>query len=236
VAASADGTPAYAPADHWNRYFAGHRDAGTDLDWGDTWTKAFLPILRSASARTLLELGCGTGNDAARLARAGLQVVAVDFSSEAIARSRETHGALGIRFETADIARPLPFADGEFDAVMSNVALHMFPDDVTRSVFAEVERVVRPGGLLLFHVNSTGDRPLRARRRPVRRELEPDFVLEETGQTVRFFSEAYLRELLHGWSDVALEHVELADHETGRPFKRVWRGTARRPPADIIGS
>jgi hypothetical protein len=40
----------------------------------------------------------------------------------------------------------------------------------------------------LFHVNSVEDRPLRARWRPVARELDQDFVLEETGQTMHFFS------------------------------------------------
>lgn len=57
---------------------------------------------------------------------------------------------------------------------MSNVAMHMFPDDVTRVVFAQVGRLVRTGGLFVFHVNSLEDKPLRARRLPAR-ELEPDY-------------------------------------------------------------
>jgi ubiquinone/menaquinone biosynthesis C-methylase UbiE len=40
----------------------------------------------------------------------------------------------------ADIAQRLPFTDEGFDAVMSNVAMHMFPDGVTRALFAEVRR------------------------------------------------------------------------------------------------
>jgi SAM-dependent methyltransferase len=221
----------YASAGYWDDYFAGH-----DLDWGDTWTGAFLPRLRAAGAQSVLELGCGTGNDAARLARAGLQVVAVDFSAAAIGHARRRHGTLDIRFEVADIARPLPFGNDRWDGVMANVALHMFSDAVTRAIFAEVERVVRPGGLFLFHVNSTDDRPLRARRRPVRHELEPNFVLEEAGQTVRFFDEGYLRELLRSWDDVELERVELCHDQTGEPFKRVWRASARGPTRrpDII--
>ncbi len=134
----------------------------------------------------------------------------------------------GINFLVADMARPLPFADGSFDAVMSNVALHMFPDSVTRSVFAEVARVVRPEGLFLFHVNALEDRPLRERWRPVARELEKDYVLEQEGQTMHFFSDAYLQELLQDWRDVRLDSVEILDRETSEPFKRVWRGVAHR--------
>jgi SAM-dependent methyltransferase len=110
---------------------------------------------------------------------------------------------------------------------MSNVAIHMFPDGVTRSVFAEVGRVVRPGGLFVFHVNSLEDRPLRARRLPAR-ELEPDYVAEESGQTMHFFSEAYLRELLAGWQEVRLVPVLVPHHKTGEPYKHVWRGIAHR--------
>jgi SAM-dependent methyltransferase len=123
---------------------------------------------------------------------------------------------------------PLPFPDASFDAVMSNVALHMFPDAVTRSVFAEVGRVVRPDGLFLFHVNALEDRPPRDRWQPGAQELEPDYVLEPSGQTMPFFSEAYLRELLRDWREVTLSPVEIRDGRTGEPFKRVWRGQAHR--------
>lgn len=140
----------------------------------------------------------------------------------------ERNSARVIGFLVADMALPLPFPDRSFDAVMSNVALHMFPDSVTRSVFAEVGRLVRPQGLFLFHVNALEDRPLRARWRPVARQLEEDYVLEQSGQTMHFFSEAYLRELLQEWHDVRLDRVEIADRETGRPFKQVWRGVAHR--------
>jgi SAM-dependent methyltransferase len=126
------------------------------------------------------------------------------------------------------MTRPLPFPDGSFDAVMSNVALHMFPDGVTRAVFAEVARVVARGGLFLFHVNAREDRPLRERRRPVARELEPNYVLEQDGQTMHFFSDVYLRDLLQDWHEVRLDRVEIADFRTGEPFKRVWRGVAYR--------
>jgi SAM-dependent methyltransferase len=99
------------------------------------------------------------------------------------------------RFMVADMTQRLPLPDGGFDAVMSNLAMHLFPDRVTRAVFAEVGRLARPGGLFLFHVNALEDRPLRARWQPAR-ELEADYVVEEWGQTMHFFSAAYLRELL----------------------------------------
>jgi SAM-dependent methyltransferase len=216
----------HAGAEFWDGFFRQRLESGDDLDWAGLWTSPFLVPLREAGVRTVLELGCGTGNDAARLAGEGFGVTAVDVSGEAIRGARARFGSLA-RFAVADMTRPLPFPDAGFDAVMSNVALHMFPDGVTRAVFAEVGRLVRAGGLFVFHVNSLEDRPLRARRLPAR-ELEPDYVAEESGQTVHFFSGPYLRELLAGWQQVQLVPVPVRHRKTGEPFKHVWRGIARR--------
>jgi SAM-dependent methyltransferase len=216
----------YAGAEFWNRFYRQRRESDEDLDWGGRWTGPFLIPLREAGVQTVLELGCGTGNDAARLAGEGYAVTAIDLSGEAIAYARARFGALA-RFMVADMTQPLPFPDGDFDAVMSNVALHMFPDGVTRAVFAEVGRLVRPGGLFAFHVNALEDRPLRARRLPAR-GLESDYVAEDSGQTMHFFSEAYLRELLGGWREVQLASVSIPHRQTGEPYKHVWRGVACR--------
>jgi SAM-dependent methyltransferase len=207
---------------YWDGYFA-----ATQLDWGGQWTDSFLPRLRQAGSRTVLEIGCGLGHDAARLATAGFAVTAIDVSAEAITRARRGYGDLGIDFTRADVSVGLPYEDDSFDAVMANVALHMFSDETTRAIFRDIHRVVRADGLFLFHVNALDDRPLRERRRPVARELEPNVVLEESGQTVRFFSRDYLGSLLAGWQ-ADIEHVEIADRDTGEPFKRVWRVVGRR--------
>ncbi len=189
----------HAGAVFWDRFFRELRESGQDLDWAGRWTGP-----------------CE-----------GYSVTAIDLSAEAIRQARARFGS-SVRFLIADMSVPLPFPEGSFDAVMSNVALHMFPDSVTRAVFAEVGRVVRPDGLFLFHVNAIGDRPLRARWRPVARELEKDYVLEQSGQTMHFFSAAYLRELLRDWGELRLDLVTIAHRETGEPFKQVWRGRAQR--------
>jgi SAM-dependent methyltransferase len=226
VSAHSVGYVAYAGAEFWDQFFRQRRESGDDLDWGGLWTGPFLVPLREAGARAVLELGCGTGNDAARLAGEGYLVTAIDLSGEAIGQAQARFGSL-VRFMVADMTQRLPFPDGGFDAVMSNVAMHMFPDGVTRAVFAEAGRLVRAGGLLLFHVNALEDRPLRARRLPAR-ELELDYVAEESGQTIHFFSEAYLRGLLGGWQQVQLVPVLVRHRKTGELFKHVWRGIARR--------
>ncbi len=217
---------AHAGTEFWDPFHRQRRESGRDLDWEGLWTAPFLIPLREAGVRTVLELGCGTGNDAARLAGEGYSVTATDLSGEAIGQARARFGSMA-SFMVADMTQPLPFPDGNFDAAMSNVAMHMFPDSVTRLVFAEVRRLVRPGGLFVFHVNALEDRPLRARNLPAR-ELEPDYVAEDSGQTMHFFSEAYLRELLGAWPELDLTSVPIPHRQTGELYKHVWRGIARR--------
>ena len=216
----------HAGAEFWDRSYRQRRESGNDLDWAGFWTRPFLAPLRQAGVHTVLELGCGTGNDAARLADEGYSVTAIDVSAEAISQAQAKWGSRAT-FLVADMTQRLPFPDGSFDAVMSNVAMHMFPDSVTRALFAQVGRLVRPGGLFVFHVNSLADRPLRARNLPAQ-ELEQDYVAEETGQTMHFFSDTYLRELLTGWQQIELTPVTVPHRKTGEPYKHVWRGTARR--------
>jgi ubiquinone/menaquinone biosynthesis C-methylase UbiE len=98
----------------------------------------------------VLEIGCGTGNVTTRVKRAepGVDVVGTDPDPLALARAeRKTRGMTGVRFERA-YAQALPFADGEFDRVLSSMMLHHLDDDVKAAAAAEIHRVLRPGGTL----------------------------------------------------------------------------------------
>ena len=216
----------YAPATHWDHYFGKLQQAGRDLDWDEQWTNAFVPILHQAQAHFVLDLGCGTGNDTRRLARAGFTVVGLDYSRQALRAAKHKQGS-NVALVLADMAHPLPFRSAHFDAVMANVSLHMFNDTITRHLFAEIKRIVRPQGVFVFHVNALEDRPLRAKHKPVLEELEPNYVREADGQTMHFFSEAYLRDLLTDWDDVKLDFLTIQAHTSTEWWKCAWRGQAR---------
>jgi len=98
-------------------------------------------------AGAVLDLGCGTGQLAARIHREspGARVVGCDFSHGMLARARARDR--GMRWVQGDAGR-LPFRDGSFDAVVSTEAFHWFPDKPR--ALAEIRRVLRPGGRLLL--------------------------------------------------------------------------------------
>jgi malonyl-CoA O-methyltransferase len=93
---------------------------------------------------TALDLGCGTGRHALWLAAAGATVTGVDFSAGMMAEARRKPGAPAVRFVVHDLHRPLPFAAGAFDLVVSGLVLEHLRE--LGGFFAEARRVLKPGG------------------------------------------------------------------------------------------
>jgi demethylmenaquinone methyltransferase/2-methoxy-6-polyprenyl-1,4-benzoquinol methylase/phosphoethanolamine N-methyltransferase len=101
----------------------------------------------------VLDVGSGTGTltiAAARHVGPTGEVHGIDPSTEmvGVARQKAAKGGVGAQFQTAVIER-LPFPDGHFDVVLSSLMLHHLPPEVKRAGFAEVNRVLKPGGRFL---------------------------------------------------------------------------------------
>ncbi|HYP17040.1 MAG TPA: class I SAM-dependent methyltransferase [Opitutus sp.] len=101
------------------------------------------------SGREVLEVSCGHGGGASYLKRTfrPRHYTGLDLNPAAIAFCRERHRMDGLTFRRGD-ALQLPFGDHTFDFVLNVEASHCYP---TLSVFfAEVARVLRPGGCFLY--------------------------------------------------------------------------------------
>jgi SAM-dependent methyltransferase len=108
---------------------------------------AVVAAIAETSPRRVLEVGCGWGDLAVRLARElDSEVVAVDLSPRMV----ELACAQGVTARVADV-QALPFDDGEFDCVTANWMLYHVPDlDLG---LAELARVLQPGGHLIAATN-----------------------------------------------------------------------------------
>ncbi len=139
----------------------------------------------------ILELGCGGGTDAEAFAGAGHEVVATDFVPAVIAGNRERLGHLpNLTFAIMRIDQPYPYGDATFDAVYAHLTLHYFDHDITTSIVAEIHRVLKPGGWLLFACKSPDDPSFGKGI-----EIEPD-MFDFHGKVRHFFSEKYAQHLL----------------------------------------
>jgi SAM-dependent methyltransferase len=109
---------------------------------------ATIALLGDVKGLSVLEAGCGSGALTAWLADHGALVTAFDVSPAmvAIARRRTQDRA---RLLVADLAGPLVFAeDGSFDLAVASLVMHYVRD--WRGVFGELDRVLAPGGRVVF--------------------------------------------------------------------------------------
>ena len=136
---------------------AGHYDAKWGISYGALGQAQVRSKLRKALGHEpgryerALEIGAGTGYFTLNLLRAGIvgEAVATDISPGMLRTLEDSAADLGLGVETACCeASSLPFEDDSFDLVFGHAVLHHLPD--LGAAFAELGRVLRPGGLVAF--------------------------------------------------------------------------------------
>lgn len=145
-----------ACASIWERNYA---PAGSMLERVAQFSSAI--GARVAPPASILDFGCGTGEIARALASGGYAVTGCDLSPAMVAAARSRTPANGPTYVVLDAARLpiLPFADGQFDVVLSSSVFEYLPDPAAQ--LRELRRVLRPGGWLIATVPDPRH-PLRA--------------------------------------------------------------------------
>jgi ubiquinone/menaquinone biosynthesis C-methylase UbiE len=135
--------------DVWSRIY--------DFPWVQRATyqpvhNAVLHSLREMQCRRVLDIGCGTGQLAAKIKQVlpRTRVVGCDFSGGMLQRAASQRRRVG--WVQGDAGR-LPFHDAAFDVVTSTEAFHWFPNQ--DAALRECFRVLAPGGRLLLALVNT---------------------------------------------------------------------------------
>jgi ubiquinone/menaquinone biosynthesis C-methylase UbiE len=124
----------------------------------------------------VLDIGCGPGYLTALAAQAALpggRTVGVDVSEPMIAQAQRLRASGNCSFQLGR-AEALESADASFDVVVSSLAVHHIPEEVRAAAFAEMFRVLRPGG-----------RALIADFRPPQGRLARHLIGAAAGETMR---------------------------------------------------
>ncbi len=127
----------------------------------ERWGRRTLGRLAPVGDEVVLELGSGTGRDAALLLAAlpAGRLIAVDGSAAMVEATRAANAdAVAAGRLTAfvhDLATPLPLPAGSVDAVFSVATLHWLDDH--GFVFGELARVLRPGGRIVLEYGGAGN-------------------------------------------------------------------------------
>jgi len=168
-------------------------------------------LLKSTDAA--IELGCGTGTTALKLASSVARLVATDISAEMIAIAREKAAAENCANVEFVVATPdaAPYPDASFDAAMAFNLLHLIEDRA--AALRGVHRLLKPGGLFISKT------PVLSEMGFAIRLLVP--VMQAFGKApyVGFFSaEALEREI----SEAGFEIIERARHGSGKKDMRTY--------------
>jgi SAM-dependent methyltransferase len=135
--------------------------------WDDDLVEMIVHVLQLQPGDGVLDLACGSGDHAIRLAQRGPEVLGVDIAPSLIAHCRQKaaeRGATTARFEVGDM-RELAY-EGKFDAALLLSGSFGFFDDATNAdVLARIARALKPGGRLLIDVFDPAQMVVRPPRR-----------------------------------------------------------------------
>jgi len=145
----------------WDQWAAEYAEPGLRR-WGDAEPSWGLWNVAEAQAgvlpaelegRDCIELGCGTAYISAWLARRGARPAGLDNSAAQLATARKLQDRFGLRFPLMQAsAEQAPFADASFDLAISEYGASIWCDPY--AWIPEAARLLRPGGELIFLVNS----------------------------------------------------------------------------------
>jgi ubiquinone/menaquinone biosynthesis C-methylase UbiE len=110
----------------------------------------------------VLDVGAGTGVLAMRLARAGAQVVCLEPDPPSLEAARERLAGRDVEFLEARVEE-IPLPDAAVDAAVASFTAHHWRDQ--RGGFADLARVIRPGGRLVIAEFRSGGPAVRRLRR-----------------------------------------------------------------------
>jgi len=144
----------------------------------------------------LLDIGCGTGENAIFLAQNGFSVVGIDLVPSAIEKAKQKAHKLGldIDFSVGD-ALHLRFAPNEFDSVIDSGLFHIFDDKRRLAYIDQIAKVLRPKGgyfMLCFSEKEPTDwgGPRRVSKEEIEEVLAPNFE-------VNFIHDSILESNIH---------------------------------------
>jgi len=184
---------------------------------GNVWTRPqedmprLLDALLAKGAKTLLDLGCGTGRHVVYFAQHGLSVHGLDNSPEGLRLTEQAlrEAGLAAHLHLQAMYDPLPYGDDSFDAIIAVQVIHHARIATIKQLIGELERVLRPSGTIFVSVSGVRDQGTRFE------EIEPGTLVpldgREAGLPHHFFTPDELREVFGRFDDVDV-HLDSTKH------------------------
>ena len=118
---------------------------------------AYKAMVREVGARSVLDVGCGTGTFACRLAAAGIDVVGIDPAAASLDVARRKPAADRVRWLLGDVTT-LPSVAVDMATMTGNVAQVFVDDGEWLAALESIRGALRPSGHLVFEVRNPARR------------------------------------------------------------------------------
>ena len=131
-------------------------------------------IFKKSNVKKILDLGSGTGRHVICLAKNGFDLFGIDVAEEGIKITKDwlRKEKLRANLKTGSIYSKLPYKDNFFDAVVSTQTIHHERIETIRKTILELERILKPGGLIFITV----------RKRKFNKSYAKNAIIEKYGK------------------------------------------------------
>lgn len=141
--------------DVWNKnLIKDFKKLNSTLEVYDMWLDKYKEYIESAQ-KTIVDLGCGIGNDTVFIKLCDKKVLSVDYSDEAlkiINQNIKDANTLKMDFENKWLLEK-----DSADLIIANLSLHYFNTDTTFKIINNIENTLTNGGILIVRLNSVND-------------------------------------------------------------------------------
>ena len=166
--------------------------------------------LKRIEAKTILDLGSGSGRHVIYLAQNGFRIFGLDNSPEGINLTEKWMSSekVSANIQFQNMEDLLPYGDAFFDGVISVQVIHHAKIETIRKIIGEITRVLKRKGLLFVTVPTTN-------HHHKYKEIETNTIIPldgpEKGLLHHYFTPEELREEFKDFENISL-HIDSVDH------------------------
>ena len=153
------------------------------LEVYDIWLDKYQEYIK-ATKKTIIDLGCGIGNDTMYIKSSSKEVLSVDFSDEALRIiNQNIEGANTLKM---DFEKEWLLEKESTDLIIANLSLHYFDTETTFRIINDIKNTLVDEGILIARLNSINDKNYGSNN--YLNEIEPHYY-ETMSIKKRFFDE-----------------------------------------------
>ena len=189
---------------------------------------------KNLAGLSALDLGCGEGRYALRLAKKGCRVTGLDISPVGLEKLEKKASAesLPISTQKRDVA-DFDFPEAAYDVIVAATILDHLPDKQRRKTIRGIKTALKPGGILYANVFTVSDPGYKLKKTGADTNSMAGVSETATGMA-HYFSKDELKSVFKDFSVITYYEKVEPDHSHGRPHFHGWACLLAQKPGSSV--